>query len=506
MAITGGTGRGDIEQVYTLVDDVTPKLKKIEDRTDRTGKNMGRSANKANEGFAKLSKQIITLGAAIRILGPAIRDSEIGQFFGSLTSLGQMTLKGLLDVVVDLDSATRSMNVDKLDMQIQGLSKARGALSSFLVAFREEGELLHRSIDYWDIYRKMVREPFEAELAFLARVQKKWEEVNATRTEVVTRPALRDKALDDAIKTAQLYGVEIKNADAFTRVFTKSHEDLEKQLRIEAATTQFTMQVMRDAIDQGLDPRMAEQFAAAMAKAFRSASDIDTKPIDEFAKHMADLVELWDEAEKKVETLPSSFDRGWEAGIRMIRTQEEFATALSSTLQDTLNLLSEAIIEGRAFEDVLKSILKSIASMFFNQGSGVVSSLIGNLFKSGSAAAVASAHGNAISGSGHVEHLARGGVLTGPTSFRRGGRSFEAGERGLELFAPVKRMSNGDVGIRMDGAPRGDSITVAPVFQIGFIDAAGAAEFFRRYGNDMADLIAEKIGRRAELRRQVRSA
>ena len=75
------------------------------------------------------------------------------------------------------------------------------------------------------------------------------------------------------------------------------------------------------------------------------------------------------------------------------------------------------------------------------------------------------ADGGAFSGGSQVQAYANGGVVSGPTTFpMSGGKTGLMGEAGPEAIMPLKRGSNGKLGVQMEGGGGGDNIVINQSF------------------------------------------
>ena len=75
------------------------------------------------------------------------------------------------------------------------------------------------------------------------------------------------------------------------------------------------------------------------------------------------------------------------------------------------------------------------------------------------------ADGGAFSGGSQIQAYADGGVIGGPTTFpMSGGKTGLMGEAGPEAIMPLKRGSNGKLGVQMEGGGGGDVININQSF------------------------------------------
>ena len=119
--------------------------------------------------------------------------------------------------------------------------------------------------------------------------------------------------------------------------------------------------------------------------------------------------------------------------------------------QNVENLLM-AIVDGTssiedAFKAMLASIIREVYQQYVAKGAA---DWAGNAIVS-----LFSAKGNAF-GSGGVKMFANGGVVDSPTLFNYSGGTGMMGEAGPEAIMPLKRNSQGKLGVQVSGGSSGD--------------------------------------------------
>lgn len=148
----------------------------------------------------------------------------------------------------------------------------------------------------------------------------------------------------------------------------------------------------------------------------------------------------------------------------------------------------DLMVDGKAnFEDLAKSVIKSILDMVWqimvvepimNALKGWLGGIGGGGSDGGIMSVFANADGNAFN-SGGVQKFAKGGSFTNsvvdtPTlfAFANGGKMGVMGEAGPEAILPLKRGSDGKLGVQMTGGGSGGKDPV--VVQMNIINNAGA--------------------------------
>jgi phage-related minor tail protein len=146
-------------------------------------------------------------------------------------------------------------------------------------------------------------------------------------------------------------------------------------------------------------------------------------------------------------------------------------------------------VEGRKFEDVLRSVALRMSQGLLTQSLTPVANGLAGLLTQGVGALFG---GGAGGDAGRIIPFANGGVVSAPTFFGFGGGELGLmGERGAEAILPLQRGPDGRLGVSGGGAGRPVSVVV----NISTPDVAG----FRRSEAEVSAAIAQAVarGRRA---------
>jgi len=183
---------------------------------------------------------------------------------------------------------------------------------------------------------------------------------------------------------------------------------------------------------------------------------------------------------------------GLETGLQNLETlTERFGKALTGAF-------ATAIVQGRRFEDVLRSVGDRFVAIGLQAGLKPLTTAAEGLL-SGGIKAVAAALGGGFSGLGSglglgaggvslpVTPFAQGGVLGAPAWFPLGRGLGLAGEAGPEAILPLARGPDGTLGVRAGAERPAPAVTV----QITTPDA----ESFRRSQAQVAAAVARAVAR-----------
>ena len=154
---------------------------------------------------------------------------------------------------------------------------------------------------------------------------------------------------------------------------------------------------------------------------------------------------------------------------------KEFGTSLTSALRG-------AAVSGKDLNAVLRQIALSLSGTALTQGlkplENLASSFFSNLF--GGSGVLPFAKGGVVP-------FASGGVVSSPTYFPMGGGLGLAGEAGSEAILPLRRGSDGSLGVASSGG--GGAVNV--VFNVTTQDASS----FRKSEGQVTSMLARAVSR-----------
>lgn len=159
------------------------------------------------------------------------------------------------------------------------------------------------------------------------------------------------------------------------------------------------------------------------------------------------------------------------------------------------NAFAKGIVEGKRFEDVLRSVGRSITETLLKSAlkplQTGLSSLLGTGLKSLTGLFTGGLGGFGFGGGGGVPVMpfAEGGVVASPAFFTLGRGLGLMGERGAEAILPLSRGADGRLGVRASGQQERRALSV--VVQVSTPDA----DSFRRSEAQVSAAIARAVAR-----------
>ena len=169
------------------------------------------------------------------------------------------------------------------------------------------------------------------------------------------------------------------------------------------------------------------------------------------------------------------FDKALKA---LTASTREFGQVFSTTM-------AGAIRSGKGFDDFLRDIAYRLSNLALSQALKPLAGLFDGLFSnliSGVAGAGVVPHA-----SGGIVPFARGGVVSSPTLFGFGDRLGLMGEAGPEAILPLRRGSDGRLGVANTGNARPFNV----VFHVQAADAAS----FRKSEAQLSTMLARAVSR-----------
>lgn len=138
--------------------------------------------------------------------------------------------------------------------------------------------------------------------------------------------------------------------------------------------------------------------------------------------------------------------------ISMEATNASVGSLSSSISRGLRSAFDGLVLDGMKLSDALKTVASSIINATYSAALKPVTSQLGGIVAQGLASigSVAFAKGGAFS-QGRVMPFAKGGVVSGPTTFPMRGGTGLMGEAGPEAIMPLTRGADGKLGVRAEG-------------------------------------------------------
>jgi len=186
----------------------------------------------------------------------------------------------------------------------------------------------------------------------------------------------------------------------------------------------------------------------------------------------------------------SSFDTG---GLRSLNTLTQSLTKSAQAFGKSITTaFASGIVEGKRFEDVLRSIGSSLSQSLLKSAlkplQNTISSWLGSGINSLAGLFTGGMGGGGGGGGSPVSFFADGGVVAAPSYFAMGRGLGLMGERGAEAIMPLSRGPDGKLGVRAGG---GDRRPVSVTVQVSTPDA----DSFRRSEAQVSAAIARAVAR-----------
>lgn len=155
------------------------------------------------------------------------------------------------------------------------------------------------------------------------------------------------------------------------------------------------------------------------------------------------------------------------------------------------NAFAKGIVEGKRFDEVLRSVGRSITESLLKSALKPLQSSLSNLLGSGLKGLAGAFGGFNVGGaaaSSPVAPFADGGVIASPAYFPLGRGLGLMGERGAEAILPLSRGADGKLGVRSSGEARRPLNVVVQV-------STPDADSFRRSEAQLSAAIARAVAR-----------
>ncbi|WP_244607184.1 phage tail tape measure protein [Bosea sp. CS1GBMeth4] len=186
------------------------------------------------------------------------------------------------------------------------------------------------------------------------------------------------------------------------------------------------------------------------------------------------------------EDTSSAFDFG---GLRTLNMLTQNLTKAAQAFGKSItSAFVSGVVEGKRFEDVLRSIGTSLSQTLLKSALKPLQSTISSWIGSGINSLAGLFGGRTGGGAPPATFFADGGVVAAPSYFAMGRGLGLMGERGAEAIMPLSRGPDGKLGVRAGGGERRPlSVTV----QVSTPDA----DSFRRSEAQVSAAIARAVAR-----------
>lgn len=363
-------------------------------------------------------------------------------------------------------------NTERLGKEAKARADATKALGEYLSGLDQETRLLGVSREERERLEAVIR---AEEIARRGGITLSAEQVAAIRAEVTEHQALRqaeENTADAAKKAAEAQEEALRRREEDARRIAEKREQLQgltASLRDEAALVGLSNEARSRAIALRDFERLAIEAQAGDVSTLTAAyaAEYDAlqraqgrERVDDLLQGLRDELEvtkaLGDEKARiaglrefnaasvgleaaEVAELRDQYSELY-AQLERAKELERIAQSAGNSFQDAFR---SAALEGQSLVGVLGSLYESLSRIGFDTFTQGFSDLLGTQF----ASIFGSAKGNVFDG-GNVVPFARGGIVSSPQYFPMAdGRTGLMGEAGPEAIIPLKRGSNGELGV-----------------------------------------------------------
>ncbi|QIE42859.1 phage tail tape measure protein [Meridianimarinicoccus aquatilis] len=208
---------------------------------------------------------------------------------------------------------------------------------------------------------------------------------------------------------------------------------------------------------------------------------------DEFEAQMRGLEESLAGAQSVASTFSGELQ---QIRTTMSDTGREVRTLSNGISRGLRGAFEGLVFDGMKASDALRQVGESIIGSAYSAALNPVTKHVGQMAGAGIEALISGAMpfaNGAPFSQGRVMPFARGGVVSGPTTFPMRGGTGLMGEAGPEAIMPLTRGSDGKLGVRSDGG--GQPVTV--VMNVTTPDATS----FQRSQGQIASQVSRALGR-----------
>ena len=283
---------------------------------------------------------------------------------------------------------------------------------------------------------------------------------------------------DQEIKNAKKNEKEEKEAERkAAEAYAKYINDIERDIKVTTRKKELTVEYSRN--QHALNAAMKDY--EQELKIISELERLGIKTGDERAEEIRRQIRLRDAATE-------SYEREREQVKKAVEVNKELASSIIEAVRNARSFRDAFIRLGDAAEElviklVANKAMESLFGLLMGGGKGA-----GNILTANTVAT--HAKGGAFFGGSEVTAFGQGGLFTSTTAFPMpNGTIGIAGERGDEVFMPASRMSNGDVGVRVQVPASASKTPVVMSNQFNIKIEGGS----REQNKDAADQVSKSI-------------
>ena len=266
-----------------------------------------------------------------------------------------------------------------------------------------------------------------------------------------------NRTIRDTKKGEKKEKTDADKADEAYRTYLKN---VERDIAVTTEKMRLTEQYGRNQDLLNVKMKDYEQQLCIEAELTERGRDLDTDK----RKNLEEQIRLRDEIKEK-------YDAEIDRVKKIIEVNKELANTFVGAIKEAKNFRDAFIRLGDAAQEmVLKMVANKASESLFNVLMGGVGKAAGFATTIGPNDVAVNGTGGFFSKGNKVTAFGSGGVFTNTTAFPMpNGQIGIAGERGDEVFMPAKRMSNGDVGVRIQvpvGSKSSGGVAISNQFNI----------------------------------------
>lgn len=468
--------------------------------------------------LSKLTRSLILTSQALRMFTPG---GAVATAIVALIAIAE-SFEGSAEAAAKFNKEINEMDVGKLrELQALGTGGVFGAegwKGSVAIASEEQATMkLAKSLEQYDkdavsrqsgsVIRGTGKPPVTAgtqpqvtpEIQAILDAFKKSEEA----MKKVGSQGKATKQVFDEMTVSLAKSLGISNEEAQKRIESSKKIGEQTGKEIEALKERQNLMEETRNIALELNQTFASENAARSLEAIRMQLDIGNIGMEQYKQGLEKIREQFAMFPGAVEQIDSAMRALDNSILASTKTMGSFINEAQTALNDRLlelpdkisDAFASAIVYGEDLGETLKRLAQDIAAAALK--ALILKTIFG---KGGLGSLFGFSEGAAIQG-GKVIPFAKGGIVPRPTIFPMAKGAGLMGEAGPEAIMPLKRGSDGSLGVRAEGGG-----TVTNNFHIHAVDAQSFANLVRTNKGLFESITVENILRNGAVRSAIRGA